>query len=162
MPWGFSTTDIGPRAIVGQPFMCWRNSFPARDGLHCSLSWKKHELRFGDSGQGRAPFETKDFLKNRGYTWSPGEFGRPRCWYRDVSDADKAAEVVWLRANVLEPDQAVWALRITARDRYSDRCWGWGEPLGISLECAVDRPGRRWYGAMTPEVVREGQNDTLL
>jgi DNA polymerase III subunit epsilon len=73
--------------------------------------------------------ETKDFLKNRSYTWSPGEFGRPRCWYRDVSDADKAAEVMWLRANVLQPDQAVWALRITARDRYSDRCWGWGEPL---------------------------------
>ena len=73
--------------------------------------------------------ETKDLLKNRGYTWSPGEFARPRCWYRDVSDADKAAEVTWLRSNVIEPDQAVWALRITARDRYSDRCWGWGEPL---------------------------------
>jgi DNA polymerase-3 subunit epsilon len=73
--------------------------------------------------------ETKEMLKRRGYAWSPGEFGRPRCWYRDVSDADKAAEVIWLRANVIEPDQAVWALRITARDRYSDRCWGWGEPL---------------------------------
>jgi DNA polymerase III subunit epsilon len=48
--------------------------------------------------------ETKDLLKNRGYTWSPGEFGRPRCWYRDVSDADKATEVAWLRANVIEPD----------------------------------------------------------
>jgi DNA polymerase-3 subunit epsilon len=72
---------------------------------------------------------TKDVLKNRGYTWSPGEFGRPRCWYSDVSDADKAAEAAWLRANVIEPNQAVWALRITARDRYSDRCWGWGEPL---------------------------------
>jgi hypothetical protein len=24
-------------------------------------------------------------------------------------------------------DQAVWALCITARDRCSDRCWGWGE-----------------------------------
>ena len=73
--------------------------------------------------------ETKDLLKARGYAWSPGEFGRPRCWYRDVSDAGKAAEVSWLRANVMESDQAVWALRITARDRYSDRCWGWGEPL---------------------------------
>jgi hypothetical protein len=73
--------------------------------------------------------ETKDFLKNRGYIWSPGEFGRPRSWYRDVSDAGKTAEVAWLRANVIEPDQAVWALRFTARDRYSDRCWGWGEPL---------------------------------
>jgi DNA polymerase-3 subunit epsilon len=73
--------------------------------------------------------ETKDLLKSRGYAWSPGEFARPRCWYRDVSDADKAAEVTWLRANVIEPDQAVWALRITARDRHSDRCWNWGAPL---------------------------------
>ncbi len=40
-------------------------------------------------------------------------------------------EVSWLRANVMGPDQAVWALRITARDRYSDRCWGWGEPLAL-------------------------------
>jgi DNA polymerase-3 subunit epsilon len=76
-----------------------------------------------------AAIEKKDILKARGYVWSPGEFGRPKCWYRDVSDADKAAEVSWLRANVMAPDQAVWALRITARNRYSDRCWGWGEQI---------------------------------
>ena len=74
-----------------------------------------------------AAIEKKDILKARGYAWSPGELGRPKCWYRDVSDADKAAEVSWLRQNVMGPDQSVWALRITARDRYSDRCWGWGE-----------------------------------
>jgi DNA polymerase-3 subunit epsilon len=87
-----------------------------------------------------AAIEKKDVLKARGYAWSPGEFGRPKCWYRDVSDANKATEAAWLRANVMGPDQAVWALRITARNRYSDRCWGWGEPLGISLECAVEAP----------------------
>ena len=76
---------------------------------------------------GDAAIEKKDLLKARGYSWSPGEFGRPKCWYRDVSDADKAAEVSWLRQNVMRPDQSVRALRITARDRYSDRCWGWGE-----------------------------------
>jgi DNA polymerase III subunit epsilon len=80
-----------------------------------------------------AAIEKKDILKARGYAWSPGEFGRPKCWYRDVSDTDKAAEVSWLRANVMGSDQAVWALRITAKNRYSDRCWGWGEPLSISL-----------------------------
>jgi DNA polymerase III subunit epsilon len=74
-----------------------------------------------------AAIEKKDVLKARGYAWSPGEFGRPKCWYRDVSDADKAVEAAWLRANVMGPGQALWALRITARDRYSDRCWGWGE-----------------------------------
>jgi hypothetical protein len=83
-----------------------------------------------------------ELLKARGYAWSPGEFGRPKCWYRDVSGADKEAEASWLRANVMGADQRVWALRITARDQYSDRCWGWGEPLDIELEGAADRPGR--------------------
>jgi DNA polymerase-3 subunit epsilon len=74
-----------------------------------------------------APIEAKDLLKARGYTWSPGDSGRPRCWFRDVSDAEKPPEVVWLRANVIDPHQDVWALPVTARDRYSDRCWRWGE-----------------------------------
>jgi DNA polymerase III subunit epsilon len=69
-----------------------------------------------------APFEMKDLLKARGYTWSPGDFGRPRCWFRDVPDAEKLAEVAWLRENAINPDQDVWALPMTARDRYSDRC----------------------------------------
>jgi DNA polymerase III subunit epsilon len=47
-----------------------------------------------------AAIEKKDILKARGYSWSPGEFRRPKCWYRDVSDADRAAELSWLRANV--------------------------------------------------------------
>jgi DNA polymerase III subunit epsilon len=79
-----------------------------------------------------AAIEKKDVLKARGYAWSPGEFGRPKCWYRDVADADKVAEVSWLQRNVMGPDQAAWALRVTAKDRYSDRCWGWGERLGIA------------------------------
>jgi len=29
--------------------------------------------------------------------WSPGEFGRPKCWCRDVADADKTAEVSYGR-----------------------------------------------------------------
>jgi DNA polymerase III subunit epsilon len=80
-----------------------------------------------------AAIEKKDVLKARGYSWSAGDKGRLKCWYRDVSDADKAAEVSWLRANVMGPDQAIWALRITAKDRYSDRCWGWGECLELSV-----------------------------
>ena len=71
-----------------------------------------------------APFETKDLLKARGYAWSPGEFGRPRCWFHDVSDAEKLAEVAWLRANVIGPDQDVWALPITR---------GIGIPIGAGV-----------------------------
>jgi DNA polymerase-3 subunit epsilon len=86
-----------------------------------------------------AVIEKKDVLKARGYSWSAGECGRPKCWYRDVSEADKAAEVSWLRQNVMGSDQPIWALRITARDRFSDRCWSWGEPLNIGMQCATDR-----------------------
>jgi len=46
-----------------------------------------------------------------------------------VPDADKAAGLTWLSGKRDGADQAVRALRITARDRYSDRCWGWGELL---------------------------------
>ena len=107
-----------------------------------------------------AAIEKKDILKARGYSWSTGEFGRPKCWYRDVVDAEKTAEGAWLQRNVMEPAQAVWALRITAKNRYSDRCWGWGERLGIELEGAVDRSEGRWSGVMKADIVRAGQNDT--
>jgi DNA polymerase III subunit epsilon len=93
-----------------------------------------------------AAIEKKDVLKARGYSWSPGESGRPKCWYRDVADTDKAAEAAWLRANVMGSDQAVWVLRITARERYSDRCWAWGERLGLALERAADRSEGHWSG----------------
>jgi len=45
--------------------------------------------------------------------------------------ADKAVEVALLRQNVMGPHHAAWALRITAKDRYSDRCWGWGKALEV-------------------------------
>src|SRR5215831_18992555 len=103
-----------------------------------------------------AAIEKKNVLKARGYAWSPGEFGRPRCWYRDVADADKAAEVSWLRQNVMGVDQAVWALRITAKDRYSDRCWAWGECLNIELDWPADRSGGRWSGKPTTDASGRG------
>jgi hypothetical protein len=60
------------------------------------------------------------------------------------------------------PDQTVWALRITARDRYSDRCWAWGEALDIALSEAADRCGRYWSGVVKADVVPEGQADRLV
>ena len=77
-----------------------------------------------------AAIEKKDVLKARGYTWSPGVSGRPKSWYRDVADADKAAEVSWLRQSVMGP-QAVWALRITAKDWYPIGA-GFGVNLSVS------------------------------
>jgi hypothetical protein len=111
---------------------------------------------------GSRQIEKKDILKARGYAWSPGVSGRPKCWYRDVLDADKAEEVSWLRQKVMGPDHAVWALRITARDRYSDRCWCWGEPLAFAMDRAAGRSEGRWSSAMKADIVRAGQNDKLV
>jgi DNA polymerase-3 subunit epsilon len=109
-----------------------------------------------------AAIEKKDVLKARGYSGSPGEFGRPKCWYRDVADADEGAEAAWLRANVMGSDQAVWVLRVTAKDRYSDRCWGWVNDWVShwhGLRIARKAP---WSEAMDLDIVQEGQNDTRV
>ena len=127
-----STPSIGLRAIVVPLSMHWLSRSPVRGGSHSRLSWNGPDCRHGGYGARDAAIEKKDVLKARGYAWSPGEFGRPKCWYRDVRDSEKLAEASWLRANVIGADQALWALRITARDRYSDRCWHRGEPLSIS------------------------------
>jgi DNA polymerase III subunit epsilon len=104
-----------------------------------------------------AAIEKKDVLKNRGYAWSPGEFGRPKCWYRDVSEADKAAEVAWLRANVIEPDQTVWTLRITQRSVFGSLL-GLGRTSGylIGMRCrSPARPGSdRASAAILPKTAR--------
>ena len=161
IPSGSSTTSIGPRVIVGLPFICWRNRSPLQGGWHCRLSWNRRDCRHGAMDEGRRHRE-EGCPQNRRLRLEPREFGRPKRWYRDVSDPDRKAEVSWLRENVMGPDQAVWALRITARDRYSDRCWGWGEPLGIAMKGGADRVGRRWAGAMTPDGVREERNNTIV
>lgn len=145
-------TGTGLRVIVGPPSMHWRNRCPAQGGWRYWLSWNTRRPTWRLWARDAA-IEKKDVLKGQGYSWSAGQFGRPKCWYRDVSDADKAAELSWLRENVMGPDQAVWALRITARDRYSNRCWCWGERLGTPLECPADRSGGRWIGVIKPDIV---------
>jgi hypothetical protein len=39
---------------------------------------------------------------------------------------------------------------------------GLGQPLDIGFEGAADRPGGRWNGVVTPDVVREGRSDALV
>jgi DNA polymerase III subunit epsilon len=53
--------------------------------------------------------ELKDRLKARGYRWSNGEDGRPRAWYREVDDADLAAE------------ERSWSTRSTSASRATRR-----------------------------------------
>jgi hypothetical protein len=126
--WDSFTTGTGLRPIVERHSMRLAYGSLAPGGWHCRPSWNRRDYRRHGYGRGVLPSRRRISSRPE-VTWSPGEFGRPKCWYRDVSDADKPAEAAWLRAKVMGPGQAVWALRITARDRYSDRCWAWGEKV---------------------------------
>ena len=69
-----------------------------------------------------SPYAMKDKLKARGYRWS-GDDGIPsRCWYIDVTDADKEAEVTYLRQEIYAAELDPLMRHIDAYDRFSNRC----------------------------------------
>jgi DNA polymerase-3 subunit epsilon len=69
-----------------------------------------------------SPFEFKDILKARGYRWNGEENGKPRSWWIDVRDDQKDAEIAFLRREIYQRESAVNARRMTAYDRFADRC----------------------------------------
>lgn len=69
-----------------------------------------------------APFALKDVLKARGYRWDDGSGGWPRAWWIDVEDADRDSELVFLQREIYQRDVDLRPMRITAFDRFSDRC----------------------------------------
>jgi DNA polymerase-3 subunit epsilon len=69
-----------------------------------------------------SPFAMKDRLKARGYRWNGDDVLPSRCWYVDVADADKDAELTFLRQEIYGGDIDLLARRIDAYDRFSQRC----------------------------------------
>lgn len=69
-----------------------------------------------------APYDLKDVLKRRGYRWNSGEDGRPRAWYFDASEETRDAELAFLRSDIYRGEIDPLTRRITAFDRFSDRC----------------------------------------
>lgn len=69
-----------------------------------------------------APIELKDQLKARGYHWNPGQNGRLKSWYRDLSPAEGDAEQQWLCEKIFGGRKvAVPVDTFDARARYSHR-----------------------------------------
>ncbi len=68
-----------------------------------------------------APYDAKDALKTRGYSWNGGGDGRPKAWFREVAKDDVEAEKAWLAANAYggRPGNPRVDL-LTARNRYSE------------------------------------------
>jgi DNA polymerase-3 subunit epsilon len=69
-----------------------------------------------------SPFDLKDALKARGYRWNGEANGAPRAWYVDVAEADREAELVFLKREIYRGEVELLVRRIDAHDRFSDRC----------------------------------------
>jgi DNA polymerase-3 subunit epsilon len=69
-----------------------------------------------------APFECKDRLKARGYRWNGDGKGQPRAWYVDVPELLQEEELRFLRQEIYGREVTLPEQRITAYDRFSERC----------------------------------------
>lgn len=69
-----------------------------------------------------SPFDFKDILKARGYRWNGEENGKPRSWWIDVRDDQKDAEIAFLCREIYQRETPINVRRMTAYDRFSDRC----------------------------------------
>jgi DNA polymerase-3 subunit epsilon len=70
----------------------------------------------------RSPFEMKDKLRARGYRWNGDEAAGPKAWFTDVAEADREAELQFLAQEIYGYDPGLTPKRLTAFERFSDRC----------------------------------------
>ena len=70
-----------------------------------------------------APFDKKDQLKQRGYRWSDGNGGIPKCWWTIVNESVEHDEMHWLAKEVYPDGNAssIEVKRILPVDRFSIR-----------------------------------------
>lgn len=68
-----------------------------------------------------SPFDFKDILKARGYRWNAGDNGRPRSWYRDVSEDELVGELAYLTSDIYQREVDIPVSRFGPFDRFSDR-----------------------------------------
>lgn len=68
-----------------------------------------------------SPFDLKDVLKARGYRWNGDPGPAPRAWYVDVDEADRDAEIDFLRREIYRGEIDPLVRRITAFERFSER-----------------------------------------
>ena len=68
-----------------------------------------------------SPFDFKDILKARGYRWNAGDNGKPRSWYRDVSEDELVGELAFLKSDIYQREADIPVSRFGPFDRFSDR-----------------------------------------
>ncbi len=66
-----------------------------------------------------SPFDMKDHLKARGYRWSDGTEGKPKCWWVELPEEALEAELAYLGSEIYRwRDADPPVRRLTAFDRY--------------------------------------------
>ncbi|MBY5487102.1 3'-5' exonuclease [Rhizobium leguminosarum bv. viciae] len=66
-----------------------------------------------------SPFDMKDHLKARGYRWSDGSDGRPKCWWIELDEPCVDEELHFLRSEIYRyPDADPPTSYLTAFDRF--------------------------------------------
>jgi len=80
---------------------------------------RKTDVRLWAEG---APFEKKDDLRKRGYRWSPGDMGKRKAWYRDITEDQVEEEMNYLNDNIFISKVVQLPMdRFNAKVRYSNR-----------------------------------------
>ncbi|WP_051583465.1 3'-5' exonuclease [Sphingomonas sp. RIT328] len=131
---GFEGTKLG-YLLAGIGF--FHDGHRATDDCHATIALLGATLPSGSTGLDallrcarapswiihaeHAPFERKDLLKRRGYSWSGNDGTPPKCWWREVPSDQLDAERAYLndRVYLYEADPPV--RRVTAWERFSDR-----------------------------------------
>jgi DNA polymerase-3 subunit epsilon len=66
-----------------------------------------------------SPYDLKDHLKARGYRWSDGSEGQPKCWWVEVNEPDLEDELRYLRTEIYQHPEADPPTKLlTAFDRF--------------------------------------------
>lgn len=90
---------------------------PVLSGL--LMSARRTDIRLWAEG---APFDRKDILKKRGYRWSPGENGKRKAWYKDLSEDELDEEMRYLNDSIYSRSVGVLPTdKFNAKVRYSKR-----------------------------------------
>jgi DNA polymerase-3 subunit epsilon len=70
-----------------------------------------------------APYDKKDLLKQRGYRWSDGSNGTPKCWWISIPEAREKNELAYLAAEIYSNGRtdSVEMQQVRPIDRFSVR-----------------------------------------
>lgn len=68
-----------------------------------------------------APYDSKDFLKSRGYKWNDGNNGKPKAWYTETNETIRDSELEFLLQNIYKRKFDIQVDEINPFNRFAVR-----------------------------------------